>query len=762
MTCCAGPATRDTILLTQDSGRAGLISELAGEGHHLRDGSVVYQLAVPSMHCGNCIATIERGLAGLPGAVRVRANLSLKQVSLTLASEATSVGAFVDRLESLGFKVQSLGDFSRAGRDEVLRELLRSLAVAGFASANIMLLSIPVWTGASGATEELFHYISALIAVPAVAYAGRPFFGSAASALRHGRVNMDVPISLGVLLATAMSLFESFWGGGQAYFDAAVSLLFFLLIGRVLDHMMRNKARAAASQLASLAAKGGMVLGPDGSTTYLPLNGIQPDMVVRVAPGERFPVDGTVVEGSTDVDRALVTGESAPVAVGRGVEVEAGTLNLTGSVDVKVARPADQSFLAEISQMMAAAEHGRSAYIQLSDRLARAYAPVVHGLALVTFAGWMIHSHGGLHVSLTAAVSVLIITCPCALGLAVPVAHVVSAGRLFAAGILMKDGSALERLAAADRVVFDKTGTLTTGTPQVVTFDLPQGEAAGLAKALATRSRHPAAKAIEAFLRDTVAASVGDMREYPGLGVEAVSNGRKLRLGRLAWAAEIASGGEGTGNGTAFAIAGQPLSIARLAERLRPGGREAVAQLAARGLASTILSGDHGAQVAVIAAACGITDFYSELKPGDKLAHMTRLATAGSHVLMVGDGINDAPALASAHVSMAPASASDVGRMAADFVFTRGDLLAVPFAHGVARKTARIVMENFGLAIVYNLLAVPLAMAGQLNPLIAAVAMSTSSIIVVANSMRLHMLKPTPQRKNVDDVALRDLEVPVI
>ncbi|MFO1033514.1 MAG: heavy metal translocating P-type ATPase [Hyphomicrobiales bacterium] len=454
-------------------------------------------------------------------------------------------------------------------------------------------------------------------------------------------------------------------------------------------------------------------------------------------------MDGTVADGRSDVDRALVTGESAPVAVACGAAVEAGTLNLTGSVDIRATRPADQSFLAEISQMMAAAENGRGAYMQLSDRMARAYAPVVHVLALTTFVGWLIYSHGDVHQALTAAVSVLIITCPCALGLAVPVAHVVSAGRLFAAGILMKDGSALERMAAADHVAFDKTGTLTTGEPIVTTCAIPAGHARALAKSLAQRSIHPAARALATYLTDEEPAAITDMREYPGQGVEALADGRRVRLGRVAWVAELSGtvACEAEGTGVAFAVEGAPMSYTSLSERLRPGAQDVAKAFAQQKIPSAIFSGDHAAQVAAIGAACGIADCHANLKPGDKLALMTAAAAAGHHVLMVGDGLNDAPALAAAHVSMAPASASDVGRMAADFVFTRDDLAAVTFAHRVARKTARIVKENFALAIAYNLLAVPLAMAGQLNPLIAAVAMSSSSILVVANSMRLQLLK---------------------
>jgi Cu2+-exporting ATPase len=487
-----------------------------------------------------------------------------------------------------------------------------------------------------------------------------------------------------------------------------------------------------------------MVVQADGGMTYLPLAAIKPGMTLRVAAGERFCVDGVVANGASDVDRALVTGESAPTAIRPGMPVEAGTLNLTGSVDISATRPADQSFLAEITQMMAAAEHGRSAYLRLSDRMARAYAPVVHILALLTLSGWLLLTHGNIHAALTAAVSVLIITCPCALGLAVPVAHVIAAGRLFANGVLMKDGSALERLAAVDLAAFDKTGTLTTGTPAISKLDFPAGEARSIAKALAQRSIHPAAKALAAALNDCAPAIVSDLHEVPGHGVEAIVGGRRARLGRSTWVEEIARTTDHgpSESAVAFAVEGGAIFHAKLSERLRPGAAGTVAALAGSGISSVILSGDGPQPVKAVAAACGIAELHAGLRPGDKLQLMQDWAKAGKRVLMVGDGINDAPALAAAHASMAPASASDVGRMAADFVFTREDLGSVQFAFRAARETAKIVQQNFALAIVYNIFAVPMAMAGQLNPLIAAVAMSTSSIIVVANSLRLQLLKP--------------------
>jgi P-type Cu2+ transporter len=392
---------------------------------------------------------------------------------------------------------------------------------------------------------------------------------------------------------------------------------------------------------------------------------------------------------------------------------------------------------------MAAAEKGRGAYERIADRMARLYAPAVHMLAATSFIGWMIYTGGDWHQSITVAVAVLIITCPCALGLAVPVAHVVAAGRLFAHGVLLKDGSGLERLSAITHAVFDKTGTLTTGAPKVAHCAIPAGERRGVAKALAARSIHPAARALAQFIEEPASAEITNLHEVPGHGVEGICQGKRVRLGRKEWVCEIArlKAGDEDQSGVAFAVEGDAAFLSTLTEALRPGARDMVEQLKRRGIKTSILSGDAAMQVGRIARLTGIDSFAASLKPGEKLAMLQTMAGEGNKVLMVGDGLNDAPALAAAHVSMAPASGSDVGRTASDFVFTRETLDSVSFAHHAAIRTANIVRQNFGLAIVYNIFAVPLAMAGQLNPLIAAIAMSSSSIIVVANSLRLYGLK---------------------
>ncbi|HEX2019151.1 MAG TPA: heavy metal translocating P-type ATPase [Aurantimonas sp.] len=740
MSCCGGGLAVELAGEGADPARLLKAEELARSGRLQEDGSVQYVFAVPDITCGRCISTIEAGLARLEGVVAARVNLTMRRLTVVLDTEERPAIAVLDALERLGYRASSidLGDLDVLGQQRESAQLLRALAVAGFAAANIMLLSVSVWSGADAATRDLFHLVSALIAVPTIAYSGRVFFRSALAALRNGRMNMDVPISLGVLLALAMSLAESLTGGEEAYFDAAVTLLFFLLIGRFLDQRMRERARSAVTGLARLAAKGATEV--EGETLrYVPLDEVRPDMILRVAAGERVPVDAEILRGSSALDRSLVTGESEPAAALVGDRIEAGTLNLSGPLDVRALKAAKDSFLAEIMRMMEAAEVGRGHYVRIADRMARIYSPAVHVLAAASFLGWLVVTGGDWYHALYIAIAVLIITCPCALGLAVPVVHVIGASRLFEAGILMKDGSALERLAEIDRVVLDKTGTLTTGTPRVVRANVSDAASAAWARALAGHSTHPASRAVRAYLGVGPTLPLLDIREVAGSGIEARSDdGRRLRLGRADWVAEIAApDAPPPADGPAFAVEGGPCGGFVLAETLRADTAAAIEGLGKSRLGVELLSGDAEAPVDRLARGLGIDRFAAAQTPAMKIARIRALQAEGHRVLMVGDGLNDAPSLAAGDVSMAPASACDAGRQAADFVFTRDSLLAVPFAHRVALRAKDLVRQNFGLAILYNCFAVPLAVAGYVTPLVAAIAMSSSSIIVIGNSLRL-------------------------
>ncbi len=728
MSCCAPGAE-----LTAMPPRAG-DEEILLASRVVADGIRQTDLSVPAIHCGACIRTIEKALGGLAGVESARANLSVKRVTIRWQANG-SPPPFVDTLKQAGFEAH-LFDIESSKDDGALSELIRALAVAGFASSNIMLLSVSIWSGAEAETRDLFHWLSMFIALPALAYSGRIFFRSGWRALRHGRTNMDVPISLGVLLAFGMSVYETATHGPHAYFDAAISLLFFLLIGRTLDHMMRERARQAVSSLVRLAARGAFVVQADGTQTYLPVEEIEPGMTVVLGAGERVPVDATVSKGESEFDVSLVSGESVPLHATAGSKVLAGTLNLTGPLMLVATAKAGSSFLAEMIRMMEAAEQGRSGYRRIADRAAALYAPVVHTAALLTFIGWIIAT-GDLHKAITIAIAVLIITCPCALGLAVPIVQVIAAQRLFKNGIMVKDGSSIERLAEIDAVIFDKTGTLTSAVPRLASRGDIDDAALSLAAALALHSRHPYSQALVEAATGLVPSPVvfDEVTEQAGFGLQARSGAAIYRLGRPSWALEAADTIAGDAS-VVLTRNGRLIAGFCFEDTLRPDAAVATARLKQNGLRVEIVSGDREAAVARVAAALDVP-FHSGVTPGEKVARINALSAAGRKVLMVGDGLNDTPALGAAHASMAPASASDVGRCAADFVFLRQSLLAIPFAVSIAHEARRLIRQNLAFAVAYNVVAVPVAVMGHVTPLIAAIAMSVSSILVVANALRL-------------------------
>jgi P-type Cu2+ transporter len=718
------------------------------QSHDAGDGLRRSDLSVPDMTCGGCMQKIEAALGKLDRVARVRANLSARRVSVFWNGEAPP--PLISALRRIGYAAHIFSATETAS-DPALSRLLRALAVAGFGATNIMMLSVAIWAGADPDTRDLFHWMSAVVALPTLAYSGQIFFRSAWHAPSYGQTNMDVPISISVLLAFGMSLHETIHHGPYAYFDAAVSLLFFLLIGRTLDHVMRERARQTVTALARLSPGGALVRRSDGTQIYLPIEEIEPGMILSITAGERIPVDGRVIEGFSELDCSLVSGESAPQPANKGTELQPGVLNLTGALAMVVTSAAKESFLAEMMRMMETAEAGRSHYRRIADRAARLYVPVVHATALLTFVGWMAAS-GDARRAITIAIAVLIITCPCALGLAVPMVHVVAAGRLFEAGIMVREGSALERLATVDTALFDKTGTLTSGRLQLAR----SGHAAtdALTAAIASSSRHPYSQALAALGSGGVSITFDVVTELPGKGIEAQLGNDIHRLGRPDWAsAGLPCDCTAT---VMLSMNGREVSSFHLEDRLRPATGEAIEELTKSGVRVEILSGDSKSRVGEIAGRLAVP-FIAAASPADKLAHISKLRVDGHKVLMIGDGLNDAPALAAADVSMAPASAADIGRNAADLVFLRDSLAAVPEALAIARAAHRLVQQNFVLAIAYNIIVIPVAVLGHVTPLIAAVAMSTSSILVVANALRLR--SSSLQRRSVTFVGGNGLSV---
>jgi Cu2+-exporting ATPase len=741
MSCCA-PGTEAAL---DQAGAANALpssEELWLTSKALGDGCRQTDLSVPGVYCGACIVKIEDALNKMPEVARARVNLSTKRVSIIWHEEMNGrkfePRAIAEAISRTGYEAhlfQNAADES----DELRNQLLRAVAVAGFAATNIMLLSVSVWSGAEAATRDMFHWISAMIAAPTLIYSGRFFYQSAWKALKNRHTNMDVPISLAVTLSYAMSLWETAHHGEHAWFDATVSLLFFLLIGRTLDHLMRDRARSAVIGLARLSPRGAMVILGDGSHEYRPVEDIRPGDLLNVAAGERVPVDGEIVSGSSDIDWSIVNGESAPVPALAGTRLLAGTLNLTGVLTLEAVAEARNSFLAEIISLMEAAEGGKARYRRIADRAARLYSPVVHLLALTSLLGWGVIG-GDWKQALLVAISVLIITCPCALGLAVPVVQVIAAGRLFKNGIMVKDGSAMERLAEATHILFDKTGTLTLGTPRLQNGNEIGDADFAAAAGLAAHSRHPISMALYRA-RPAQFKSFSSVTEVPGGGLEARTEDGTWRLGNRQF-----SLGPGKEDGAASAFSetilsldGKERAVFRFEDSMRPDVGQTIRDLGVQGFATAIVSGDREPVVAALARKAGIGNWLSGLNPQGKVDAVRRAATGGAKVLMVGDGINDAPALRAAHVSIAPSTAADVGRQAADFVFMRESLDAVTVSISISRRAGKLIRENFALAVGYNVIAVPVAIAGYATPLVAAIAMSTSSMIVVANSMRLNL-----------------------
>ena len=547
--------------------------------------------------------------------------------------------------------------------------------------------------------------------------------------MRARRLGMDVPISLALILASGISLFETVMGGSQAYFDAAVSLTFFLLAGRYLDHRTRAVARSAAEELAALEVPRATVLR-HGVELLLPLAEVLAGDIVRVRPGGRMPVDGVVLEGASEVDRSLLTGDGLPAYAGPGSVVSAGEVNLTGPLTLRVTAAGRDSSLHRMADLVAVAENAKTRYTSLAERAARIYSPLVHILSFSAFGYLMWQTGGDLRFAINISAAVLIITCPCALGLAVPAVVTSASGKLFRKGLLIKHGTALERLAEVDTVVFDKTGTLTLGLPEPVDLTRHSPEVLAVAAALAGASSHPLALALAGQVINP--APVTDLREVPGYGIEGQWRGQRVRLGRAAWVGATAL----PVTATYLALGGATHAFG-LTDRLRPGAETVGAALKAQGLRIILLSGDTGAVVAELAGQLGIADWTADALPADKAKRVADLTAQGHRVLMVGDGLNDTAALTAAHVSISPAQALDAARVASDIVLLGQDMAPIADALRIARQARRQITENFAISALYNVVAVPLALAGFATPLAAALAMSLSSVTVSVNALRL-------------------------
>ncbi|MBL4803617.1 MAG: cadmium-translocating P-type ATPase [Alphaproteobacteria bacterium] len=701
------------------------------------DGALSLNVIVSGVHCAACIQKIEGTLKAQDDIESVRLNFSSGQLAITWKGNEDRANDFAALVEGLGYGVKPFdpSTYDTAQKKEE-RFLLLCLGVAGFALGNIMLLSVGVWSTSAetmgGATRDFLHWISAIIALPTIVFSGRPFFRSALKALSKAQTNMDVPISLAILLASGMSLFEVINHGEHVFFDSAVMLTFFLLVGRFLDFKARQSARSSANDLLK-SVQGFATVIEGGKTSRVLIKDLQEGMIVAVPAGETIPADGEIIEGRSTIDTSLITGETLPQDVEKNAYVHAGTLNLSAPLKVQVAKAADDTLLADIVKLMDQAGQSQAAYVQIADKAARLYTPVVHVMAIAAFCGWFFLAGMAWQDALLIAVTVLIITCPCALGLAVPVVQVLSIARLMKKGIFVKSGDALERLSSIDTAVFDKTGTLTYGELRIVGPHNPQS--LQVAASLAAASSHPVSRGlVNSFAGELL--QVDDIREIEGCGLSGVINDQPVKLGSRAWCGDEKAPASDhieiwfetdSANKTRFL----------LTDVVREDAAQTVEKFDKAGVGSMLLSGDQKQIVDAVADKVGIEKRMAQYDPAQKFREIQALQNDGHKVLMVGDGLNDAPVLSQADVSIAPGTAIDLAQQSADIVFLGDKLSSVYEAYALSQTSQKLVLQNFALAVIYNLVAVPLAVAGMVTPLVAALAMSGSSLLVIANSFRI-------------------------
>ena len=698
---------------------------MAGAG-----GTQSLDLIVSGLTCGACVWLVEQALAAEPDVLRARASLSTRRLTIGWRGEAERARSLVALVAQLGFRVAPWSPAClRATEDAEGRALIRALGIAAFGSMNVMLVSVAVWVGGDMGehTRSLMHWLAALIGLPTVLVAGLPFYRSAWEAIRARRANMDLAVSLGVLATTAMSLSEAIRNGPYTWFDGATALLALLLAGRVLDRGMRRKARQAVAELLALQEGSVSLRLADGTIRAVPAETVRVGDLVLVAAGERLRLDGTASEAVV-LDTSATTGESVPRAVPPGETLPAGSVNMGQAFALQVTAAVKDGSIAALGRLLERAEQGRGRFVSIADRAARLYVPIVHAVAAATFLGWWLGVGVSWQAALVPAVAALIVTCPCGLAIAVPAVQVAAVGALFRHGVLIASPTALERLASANHAVLDKTGTLSEGRPDYVPDDTLDPAVLRAAASLARGSRHPLAQALVRACPD--APALEGVREVPGRGLVRGS----FRLGSAAFCgiAPVAD----SGMSLYFVRAGEPPVLLRFSDRLRADAGNVVQGLHELGLDTELLSGDGADVVEAAAAATGIGPWQARATPTDKVARIQALRSSGALPLMVGDGINDTAALALAHVSASPATGSDIAQAAADIVLRGDGLAGLPYAIRVARRAQRLAKQNIVFSLAYNVVAVPAAVLGFVTPLIAALVMASSSIIVIVNALR--------------------------
>ena len=708
------------------------------------DGSVV--LDIDGMTCASCVQKVERALERVSGVGEASVNLATR--TATVRGSATpsrvEVEPLIDAVRGVGYDAHEHTE--RRSPAEELRAYARRLTVAAPLTVAVLWLTFLAPDASWNAR------LTWVLTTPVVVIGGWPFLRSAWRAARHGSTTMDTLISLGALSAYGYSAASELLGRDEHYFDVAAVIVTLILVGKVLEARARSSAGDASRMLLERRPRHAAVL-VDGAERVTPIDDVRPGQLVVVRAGESIPVDGIVKEGSSWVDLSLITGESAPVDVAPGDEVVGSTINGNGRLVVFVTTVGEGSRLAEIVRLLDAAQGSKAPVQRVADRVSSVFVPVVMAIAAATFAGWLLWADASVGEAMLHSVAVLIIACPCALGLATPAAIMTGTGRAAELGMLFKGGEVFEATRAADTVLLDKTGTVTDGVMAVVEVVPVSGieEHAVLASAGAAEqgSQHPIARAVvgEARARGVAVPPSTEHRTAPGAGAAADVGGVEVRVGRPAGLPEGLA--EATRRLAAMGVTpfavwrdGEPIGVVGVADRLRPDAPDTIRRLRALGLHVAMVTGDHRVTAGAIAAAAGIDEVSAEVTPEGKVAHVNALRDAGRRVIFVGDGLNDAPALAAADVGVAMGGGTDVALAAAEVNLLGGAISLVADALDLARRTYRVIGQNLFWAFAYNVVMIPLAVFGVLDPMWAAAAMAISSVSVVLNALRLRRYRP--------------------
>lgn len=717
-------------------------------------------LLVEGIHCAACVWLIEHAMMRIKGVESAQVNLATKRLHLTWNNQAVKLSELLRTLSKVGYSAVPYDSESAEGIiKKSNRAMLFRLFFAGFTMMNMLLVSIALYSGANhDEFRDFFHWVGFALATPTLLYSGSPFYRGAWGGLRAARLTMDLPIALGLSVTYFYSLYVTVSGTkvGDVYFDTVTNLIFVILIGRYLEGMFRHQAVSATKRLMELQPRVAIVLhGEEEKMT--PIRGVKVGERVLIKPGYKVPVDGIVIEGQSSVDESMLSGESNPVKKLAGATVTAGTFNTSGALVVEVLATLQNTMLAKIIRLVEVAQSSKAPIQRLADIIVPWFVLATLLCAMLTFFWW---SSQNFEIALMAAVSVLIITCPCALGMATPMSIAVASGLAAKHGILVKNGLVLETLSKVTHFVFDKTGTLTEGKMRVSQILMAEradiGEVLSHAAAVERYAEHSVALAIvqEADEQNVAyrSISVEDFQVTAGLGVTARVQGKHILLGSAQWMLnnQVVLDDKLCDRAEALeqqvmtsvhcAISGEHVAVLVLADKLRTDAQAMVDTLRTQGIKMTLLSGDRKAVADAVAAQLGGMEVIAEVLPQDKDRVIRQLQERGEIVAMVGDGINDAPALIRADVGIALGSGTDVSMESADIVLMQSDLDKVRLATMLSRRTLRTIRQNIGLSFVYNAIMVPLAMMAKVTPLVAAITMPISSLVVIGNAARIRFL----------------------